>query len=647
MMIQCQHVQKYHGAQLVLADVSFEVREGDKIGLIGRNGAGKSTLFRLLGGHDKPDSGLLAVRRGAVVGMLAQIQDESGSVLEMLRGSFAEPLSWQERMRAIEAEMAAGVPGDGDAAWNALLKEYGALQDRFEAAGGYEIEAEINRVAGGLGIGAEDYERPFASLSGGEKTKAALAALLLKRPDLLLLDEPTNHLDMAAIEWLERFLQEYAGTVVVVSHDRYFLDAVIGRVVELEDGEAAVYHTNYSGYQQEKEERLLQQFADYQEQQKRIKKMQESIKRLIEWGNNANPPNPSFHRRAASMQKALDRMVRVKRPQLERRAMDLKLSPESRSGERALTLERLGKSLGGRLLFAEASGGIRYGERVALLGGNGAGKSTLLRILLGEDTPDSGRCRIGSRIEIGYLAQEAVPDDGRQTVLGFFREQAGIEEGEARGRLARFLFFGPDVFKRVSQLSGGEWTRLRFAVLMYTKPNLLLLDEPTNHLDIDSREALEEALEEYTGTVLAVSHDRYFINRCFDRIWTIGDGRFAVYGGSYAYYKEKSAELAARAAATESGSPRQNEREAAARPVASGAEAEPPARGGARQPKADTARMEADIAAAEARLEELDRQMASPEFASDAERLSTLHAEREEVQAGLDTLYDAWVTASR
>lgn len=282
MIISCQNIQKYHGAQLVLSDVTFDIRQGEKIGLIGRNGCGKTTLFHLLSGEERPDQGQLSIRRGSVIGLLAQIQEvnESDTVYAVLQRSFAEQLGWQRRLRELEQEqeMSSSGAGDNEQAWNRLLKEYGTLQEKFEAAGGYELEASIQRVASGLGIGTEQYDRSFSSLSGGEKTKVGLAELLLRRPDILLLDEPTNHLDMEAIEWLEQFLQSYDGTVLAISHDRYFLDAVVKKVIELEDGEAFTFHTNYSGYQVEKEARLLQQFADYQEQQKKIKQMQESIK---------------------------------------------------------------------------------------------------------------------------------------------------------------------------------------------------------------------------------------------------------------------------------------------------------------------------------------------------------------------------------
>ncbi|WP_310831890.1 ribosomal protection-like ABC-F family protein [Paenibacillus pedocola] len=641
MIISCQNVQKYHGAQLVLSDITFDIRQGEKIGLIGRNGCGKTTLFRLLSGEERPDQGQISIRRGSIVGLLAQIQeaDAQETVYAVLQRSFAEPLAWQSRLRELEQQMSGLDAGSEEAAWNRLLKEYGSLQEKFEAAGGYEIDSSIQRVAAGLGIAASQYNRVFASLSGGEKTKVGLAELLLRRPDVLLLDEPTNHLDMEAIEWLEQYLQTYDGTVLAISHDRYFLDAVVRKVVEIEDGEAITYHTNYSGYQIEKEARLLQQFADYQEQQKKIKQMQESIKRLIEWGNRSNPPNPSFHRRAASMQKALDRMVKVKRPVLERKAMDLQLQQDDRTGNQVVILDQISKSYGSRVLFTGASDILRYGETTALIGGNGAGKSTLLRMILGQEAPDSGSCTLGSRAAVGYLAQEAVPEDGKLSVLRYFREEAELEEGEARGQLARFLFYGSDVFKDITNLSGGEWTRLRFAVLMHRRPNLLILDEPTNHLDIDSREALEEALEEFPGTVLAVSHDRYFINRCFGKLWSIEDGRFHAFSGNYEYYKEKQGEKAAvrsseaEAAGSKAGAPPKSD-------SARSSSSTPPA--SSRKPLT-AVRWEEEIAAAEERVSRIDAEMLEPSIASDALKLAELQRSRDAAQTQLDDLYTAWM----
>lgn len=651
MIIQCQNVQKYHGAQLVLNSITFDIRQGEKIGLIGRNGCGKTTLFHLLNGEERPDQGQISIRKGSVVGMLAQIQEvnEKETVYEVLQRSFAEQLQWQQRLRELELEMSTFNTGTDETLWNRLLKEYGSLQDKFETAGGYEIESTIQRVSTGLGIGTGQYSRLFSSLSGGEKTKVGLAELLLRRPDVLLLDEPTNHLDMNAIEWLEQYLQSYDGTVLAISHDRYFLDAVVKKVIEIEDGEAFTFHTNYSGYQVEKETRLLQQFADYQEQQKKIKQMQESIKRLIEFGNRGTPPNPAFYRRAASMQKALDRMVKVKRPILERKSMDLQLQQNDRSGNQVVILEDIGKAYGERSLFTDANEVLRYGETTALIGGNGAGKSTLLRIILGQETPDSGSCTLGSRTVVGYLAQEAVPDNNKQSVLRYFREEAGLEEGEARGQLARFLFYGADVFKDITNLSGGEWTRLRFAVLMHRKPNLLILDEPTNHLDIDSREALEEALEEFPGTVLAVSHDRYFINRLFHKLWSIESGRFGVFNGNYEYYKEKQAEQAL-ALATPVSIP--NQLKPSSSEGTTSRSGKPQSNGSVNGTTANSTSFrkrsihfdwEKAIAEVEDQLGEIDAKMLDPLISSNAAELAELQKERDTVQEQLDELYAGWM----
>lgn len=657
MMIQGQNIQKYYGAELVLSDVTFEIKSGETVGLIGRNGAGKTTLMKLLAGIERPDQGLLSVPKNARIGSLAQIPDytREETVYDVLLGAFADVRSLETQMRRLETEMS---EADSDAL-DSLLRQYGRLQEAFERGGGYEVEASIARVTGGLGIPEEQFARPFASLSGGEKTKVGLAVILLREPDLLLLDEPTNHLDMAATEWLEGYVRAFPGTCVIISHDRYFLDAVVSKIIELEDGEAFTYHGNYSYYKEEKERRLLQQFTDYEEQQKKIKKMQETIKQLIEWGNRSNPPNPGFHRRAASMQKALDRMVKLKRPILERKRIGLELDHKDRSGKDAIVLNEVGDARGGRVLYRGITHTLRYGEAAVLIGDNGAGKSTLLKNILGHEPPQEGEVRLGSRIEAGYLAQQAAPADHHETVLEFFREELGLEAGEARGQLARFLFYGADVFKKVSSLSGGEWTRLRLAVLMHRKPNLLVLDEPTNHLDIDSREALEEALEEYPGTLLAVSHDRYFINKVAGQVWALAGGRMSVTLGGYEDYR---AELARKTAAAEAAGAAHNSagRAGSAGAGGTGAGASTPgdapsaarARGdaaaeAARKPRANPAslrKLEADYAAAEAELAALDAAMQAPEVACDAARLAELQEQRDALQLRADELLQQYVT---
>ncbi|MDK8181819.1 ABC-F family ATP-binding cassette domain-containing protein [Paenibacillus sp. UMB4589-SE434] len=674
MMIQCQQIQKGFGAQSILLDVTCEINEFERVGLIGRNGSGKTTLLHLLNGSEKPDAGQLSIRKGTRIGYLEQVPQcgEHDTVSDVLNQAFHEPMQWMASMRELEQQMAD--PSQGSGMLEQKLQQYGELQERFERAGGYEIEARIGKVTGGLRIPESQFMRPFRSLSGGEKTKIGLAAMLLASPELLLLDEPTNHLDMMAIDWLEQFLQSYAGTVIIISHDRYFLDRVVTKIIELEDGEAFTYHTNYSGFQQEKEARLLQQFADYQEQKKKIKQMQEAIKQLIEWGNRADASK--FHRRAASMQKALDRMTKLKRPILERKSIELNLQQRDRSGVQVLTLDGVGKGYEDRVLFRNASELLCYGEQVALIGNNGSGKSTLLKCILGMESPDEGEIRLGSRVDIGYLAQESAPEEENATVLSYYRTEVGIEEGEARGRLASFLFCGSDVFKKVRNLSGGEWSRLRFALLMHRQPNLLVLDEPTNHLDIDSREALEEALEDFPGTLLAVSHDRYFMNRLAKKIWSLEQGKLVTVHGNYEDYKAKhelnvhqhypgssNSEPSGYNRVENARTPHSQQRtyginNSSAKAANDSARAremnknddmpsytETKSVGSNRSRKVDATQLEANIHSLEQSLRELDEAMLNPTLASDAGKLAALHNEREMMQAHLEPLYEQWMHA--
>ncbi|EEM73671.1 ABC transporter ATP-binding protein uup [Bacillus thuringiensis serovar andalousiensis BGSC 4AW1] len=362
--------------------------------------------------------------------------------------------------------------------------------------------------------------------------------MLLQKPDLLLLDEPTNHLDLFAVEWLEQFLKEYNGTVMVISHDRYFLDEVVTKIFDLEDGEIHVYHTNYSRFVEEKEERLLQEFQAYQEQQKKIKKMKEAIKRLREWANQANPPNEGLHKRARSMERALERMQKLKKPILERKQMGLQFEGQDRSGKDVVVIKEVSKGFADHPLFNEVNLHVRFQERAAIVGRNGTGKTTLLKLLLEQIEPDTGEIRIGSSVKIGYLSQHAY-GKRKSNVLEAFREYVAVTEGEARHILAKFLFYGPAVFKKVTQLSGGEKMRLRLAQLMYQDINFLILDEPTNHLDIESREVLEEALEQYNGTILAVSHDRYFLNKLFEKTYWIDEHKLFEFAGNYAWARQK------------------------------------------------------------------------------------------------------------
>ncbi|ASI75983.1 ABC-F type ribosomal protection protein [Bacillus pacificus] len=530
------NVTKSFGGNIIFENISLEIKNGERVGLVGRNGSGKTTIFQLLTGMESLDAGAIHMKKGTRIGHVAQIPkfDESMTVYEVLSSAFKIEKELEREMRTLEKHMA---EEQESSVLQKLMERYGIIQEKFAFLGGYEIEANIMKVANGLQV-TELFHRSFLELSGGEQTKVSLAYMLLQKPDLLLLDEPTNHLDLFAVEWLEQFLKEYNGTVMVISHDRYFLDEVVTKIFDLEDGEIHVYHTNYSQFVEEKEERLLQEFQAYQEQQKKIKKMKEAIKRLREWANQANPPNEGLHKRARSMERALERMEKLKKPILERKQMGLQFEGQERSGKDVVVMKEVSKRFAEHLLFNEANLHVRFQERAAIVGRNGTGKTTLLKLLLEEIEPDAGEIRIGSSVKIGYLSQHAY-GNMKSNVLEAFRECVAVTEGEARHILAKFLFYGPAVFKKVTQLSGGEKMRLRLAQLMYQDINFLILDEPTNHLDIESREVLEEALEQYNGTILAVSHDRYFLNKLFEKTYWIDECKLFEFAGNYAWARQK------------------------------------------------------------------------------------------------------------
>ncbi len=530
------NITKSFGGNIIFENISLEIKNGERVGLVGRNGSGKTTIFQLLTGMENVDVGAIHMKKGTRIGHVAQIPkfDDGITVYDVLSSAFKAEKELEREMHALEKNMAEGLE---PFALEKLMERYGVIQERFAFLGGYEIEANIMKVANGLQV-TELCSRLFTELSGGEQTKVSLAYMLLQKPDLLLLDEPTNHLDLFAVEWLEQFLKEYVGTVMVISHDRYFLDEVVTKILDLEDGEIHVYHTNYSQFIEEKEERLLQEFQAYQEQQKKIKKMKEAIKRLREWANQANPPNEGLHKRARNMERALERMEKLKRPILERKQMGLQFEGQERSGKDVVVMKEVSKGFADRVLFEKANLHIRFQERAAIVGRNGTGKTTLLKLLLEEIQQDAGEIRIGSSVKIGYLSQHAY-GNMKNNVLEAFRECVAVTEGEARHILARFLFYGPAVFKKVTQLSGGEKMRLRLAQLMYQDINFLILDEPTNHLDIESREVLEEALEQYNGTILAVSHDRYFLNKLFEKTYWIDEHKLFEFAGNYAWARQK------------------------------------------------------------------------------------------------------------
>lgn len=638
-IVATTQLEKSYGADPVLQGVTLEIKAGERVGIVGPNGAGKTTLFKLLAGIESPDAGELYRAKGTVWAYLPQSPHWTGE--DVVASAFADVRHIQEQMRELEGQMA--LLYENKAELNRLMQRYQKLQDEFEQLDGYQWETRMAQVTQGLGVSAELLATPFAQLSGGEKTKAGLAKLLCQKSDVLLLDEPTNHLDVEAMEWLEQFLQSYPGTVLIISHDRYFLDAVVTSIYHVDGGEAEYYIGNYSAFAAEREERLLRQFAAYQEQQKKIKKMKETIKRLKEWGNRSNPPNEAFHRRAKSMEKALARIERIERPKMEADRMGLQFKKTDRSGQDVLIVKGVHKAYGGKPLFSDASLLLRFGERKALLGPNGCGKSTLIRMLLGEIEPDAGTLKLGSSVKVGYLSQQALEGDQNQRLIDAFRDVAKVTEAEARHLLARFLFYGEHVFKRISQLSGGERMRLRLAQLMHQDINLLILDEPTNHLDIEARETLEEALADFHGSLFIVSHDRYFLQKMVDGVFWVEDRQLVHDVGSYEEAREKqkrrSAARADRLAEESRGKGTKPERPAAeSKPSSAGA----PACAQTKRPNAyKLSELEARIARLEEQKERLNRLLL--EAGADYQQLAEWQKQIEQVQAELDESYFAWM----
>ena len=514
----------------ILDGLTFQVDSGERVGLLGRNGAGKSTLFRLLTGELEPDSGEVVIASGRRVGLISQIPvyPVGYTVEDVLESAFARTLRLKDEMDALTERMAAGESGEE------LLRRYGELTARFEALGGYDTQTAKNKVAAGLAISSEMRAQLFDQLSGGEKTRVNLGRLILEDTDILLLDEPTNHLDLQATEWLEEYLRKFRGTVVTISHDRYFLDRTVSRIIEIENGQAEFYSGNYSFYAVEKERRYQERMKQYLKEQAKIKQLEEAIERTRLW---AFMGNDDLYKRAFSMEKRIERMRTTAKP-TKGRKMDARFASREFHGDEILQIKGLTKSFDDRTLFSDIYLRIEGGERIALVGENGTGKTTLLNILTGREDADRGNVKVGPSVRSAYLEQIIHFDDpNRNLVDTMLYAKKNLSTQSARNRLASYQFRGEDVFKSVSVLSGGEMSRLRLCMLMDEEINFLILDEPTNHLDIDSREWIEEAVEAFDGTLLFVSHDRYFINRFATRVWELADGTITDYPMGFAQYR--------------------------------------------------------------------------------------------------------------
>ena len=529
-------VKSYNADQNILDGLTFDIQAGERVGIMGRNGAGKTTLFKILTGEIGYDTGEVSFAPGKKIGLISQIPTYPAgyTVEQVLRSAFTELESIRRQLQELEQQMTEHTP-------SAVLQQYDTLTNRFTANGGYEMDVDLEKICNGLDVSRPMREQLFSSLSGGEKTRVNLARLLLEKTDILLLDEPTNHLDMKSVEWLEEYILRFKGTVLTISHDRYFLDRIVQRIIELRGGKAEFYSGNYSYYVEEKQARYELQMKQYEQEQAKIKQLSYTVQRMKGWGIN----NRTLYRRAMSIQHRIDRIEQTERP-TEEKHLRLRFEEKDFFGDEILTIKNLSKSFGDRQLFSEVELLVQGGERIALLGDNGTGKSTFLKILLNEELPTTGKLRYGPTVRTAYLPQIIHFDHPERSLYDTMLYEKNCTPQSARDRLGAFLFQGEDVFKSVGSLSGGEQSRLRLCMLMDEKINFLILDEPTNHLDIASREWIEAAVDEYEGTLLFVSHDRYFIDRFATRVWELEDGVIRDYPCNYAKYRSIKAHEAAR-----------------------------------------------------------------------------------------------------
>ena len=529
--IELNNIKKNFGLKNILNGFSLEIKTGERVALIGQNGSGKSTILKIIAKQETIDEGTINIRKGATIGILNQIYEnekEDTLVKDFLYESFRDIIDIEQKLKNIEEKMSNEKNND---LLEKLIEQYGKIQEKYITLGGYETQEKFCKICSKFKIDEVMLKQNYNNLSGGEKTKINLAKLLLKNPDILLLDEPTNHLDIESMNFLEELILKYKGTILIVSHDRYFLDKVITKTVLLENGKENIYFGNYSYFLEEDERRILSQFENYKNQQKQIEKMKESIKTLRKFGEIAK--NEMFFKRAKSIEKRLEKMEVLEKVDIDKKTIDLKFNIENRSGKDVLKIENLTKSFDEKVIFQNANMFLTYGEKVSLIGKNGSGKSTLIKMILGIDKAYSGKLKIGTSIKLGYIPQNIIFENINQTILEYFMEESNLSETQARCKLAKYGFRGEDVFKKIGKLSGGEKVRLILIKLIQKDVNFLILDEPTNHIDIDTREILEEALKQYTGTVLFVSHDRFFINKTATRILNIEENQIKSYYGNY------------------------------------------------------------------------------------------------------------------
>lgn len=636
MILACQKIEKAFGGKSVLNNVNFLINEGEKAAVIGINGAGKTTLFKIITGEYEADNGEVIFQKGSTYGYLSQVIDVSShrSIYEEMLDAKKEIIEMEKKIRQLEKDIST-LSGE---ALESAMESYSRLTDRFEKANGYAWKSEITGVLKGLGFDESQFATPIHTLSGGQKTRVALSRILLMHPDLILLDEPTNHLDMESIRWLETFLSNYRGAVLIVSHDRYFLDKVVDKVIEIERGTSQVFNGNYSAYAEKKKAQRDAQMKLYMNQQQEIHHQEEVIAKLKSFNREKSI------KRAESREKMLDKMDVLEKPTEVRSDMRIRLEPRITSGNDVLTVEHLSKAFPGQTLFQDLNFEIKRGERVAIIGNNGTGKTTILKILNEVIRPDAGSFTLGSRVQIGYYDQEHQVLHMEKTIFQEISDAYPyLTNTEIRNVLAAFLFTNDDVFQPIHTLSGGERGRISLAKLMLSNANFLILDEPTNHLDIVSKEILENALKDYTGTVLYVSHDRYFINQTATRILELTGQTLVNYIGNYDYYLEKKEELTRiYAPAADAAAPEETAAPSEASSTKLDWKAQKEEQARLRKKENELKKTEKRIEELETRDSEIDEEMSKPEVATNVAECVKLSKEKAEIAAELEELYEKW-----
>lgn len=633
MILSCNNISKSFGTDVIIKSCSFNIEDHEKAAIVGINGAGKSTLLKIITGIEPADTGLVTLAKDKTLGYLAQQQNlgSDNTIYDELLSVKQYILDMEKELRSIEKRMNTA---DGDELEN-LMKKYSDLNHRFEMENGYAYKSEITGVLKGLGFSEEDFTLNVNTLSGGQKTRVALGRLLLAKPDIILLDEPTNHLDMESIRWLENYLLNYNGAVLIVAHDRYFLDKIVSKIIELDNGVATVFSGNYTDYAAKKAILRNMKLKEYLNQQREIKHQEDVITKLKQFNREKSI------KRAESREKMLDKIEIVDKPQELNDKMNIKLEPNVVSGNDVLTISGLSKSFDDVTLFDNIDIEIKRGERVALIGNNGTGKTTILKLINGIIEPDSGSIYLGAKVNIGYYDQEHHVLDPDKTIFDEIRDAyPDLNNTQIRNTLAAFLFTNEDVFKYIRDLSGGEKGRVSLAKLMLSNANFLILDEPTNHLDIVSKEILENTLNNYTGTVLFVSHDRYFINAAATRIIELSNKTVVNYIGNYDYYLEKRDILSAKPINTVSSADIEHAKKAADSKASWQEEKIKQAQ--LKKIKNELKRTEERIANIEERIDKLDNMYADPAISSDTAKLMEIHTEKEELSKELDKLYDRW-----